>query len=100
MNGPAKNYDFGGCMFHYMSFKMTLESSKSEICEKSYGRFTNAMQIGPKNNTLVFQSYFGNPTVGITFYVANESFWDFLIFSYWGFKSSFGVQNESYEFLK
>ena len=45
---------FGGYLVQCVSFKMTLESSKSEICGKSYGRFTNAMQIGPKNNTLVF----------------------------------------------
>ena len=45
---------FGGYIGQCVSFKTPLELPQSEVCGKGYGRFTKAVQDGPKTDTLVF----------------------------------------------
>ena len=82
---------FCGYLVPCVSFKMALESPQSEICGKSYGCFTETVQDGSKTDTLVFKPHFGNPNMGIMFFILSESFRRILIFTYWGFKSPFVV---------
>ena len=54
MIGQSKNSDFWWVDRSVVNFKMALESHQSEVCEESYGHFTEPVQDGFKTDMLVF----------------------------------------------
>ena len=82
---------FSGYIVQCVSFEMPLELPQSEVRGEGYGRFTKTVQIGLKTDILVFYPILGTLLWKSHFMLKTKVFGHLLIFSYWGFKSSFEV---------